>query len=314
MSDFELTADVLQRLAKRNQFSPKAGRLIFFGIRGALPIEINGTGFASAQQLRFADVNHQYMRCTIGQFDTSNDRLAVFPGSTVPHIKNISKAARRGGLGANMLMLGHYAYSKGPHPRPPKRGSHRAFRQASWFPVWRSRDDHDYELDDMIDNEGAFVWDNLHSAYNDNIDRPRFASAGCQVVCGHGESPRGNGNERGPWRKFVSHAYGTRGNQPKFSYYLFSAAEVAMVTGRTDDRIWCSLRFGSSGDLVKQAQAKLIDDGFPLGTPDGDFGRNTLDSLIGFQERNFGRGTADGILGPNTASALDFDLPRLSEI
>lgn len=313
MSDLTIDATRISDLARRNHFIPSPGRLIFFGIRGALPHDLSGTGFANAHALRMTDINHYYMRCTIGQLDTSNDRLAVFPGSTVPHMRYVEKALQKNGRGANMLMLGHYAYRKGDH-RPSSASGHRAFRQASFFPVWRSRDDRDYDLDDVIDNDGDFVWDNLHCAYNDNVNMPKFGSAGCQVVAGRQEMPRGTGNELGPWKTFVSHAYGTRGQQDRYSYYLFSAAEVLLLEDRPASQISTNLRFGSSGDLVAEAQARLIVEGFPLDTPDSEFGRNTLDCVIGFQERTFGRGNADGIVGPNTARALGLELPRLSQV
>ncbi|MBB3035267.1 peptidoglycan-binding domain-containing protein [Alteriqipengyuania lutimaris] len=312
MSEIKLTGDHIQALARRNNFRPEAGQYIFFGLRGILPVDIGGTDFASSHRVRLTDINHRYMRCTLGQFDTQSGKIAVFPGSTVPHINYIASAQRRGGIGANMLMLGHFTYKRGVH-KPGKSGGHRAFRQASFFPAWRSADDYDFDLDDEVDNDGGYVWDNLHCAYNDNIDVPKFASAGCQVVCGRQESPEGKKNETGPWRKFVANAYGASSAQKTYSYCLFNGAELLLLDVRKPSDISQSIRFGSSGPLAQKAQAALRKAGLPLGEPDGEFGRNSLDALLAFQTREFGPGTADGIIGPNTAARLGLKLPTLAE-
>lgn len=310
MTEITLDAALLDRLARRNNFAAVAGRHVFFGLRGMLPLDISGTAFAAAHKLRPSDINHMYMRCTLGQLDTAKGTLAVFPGSTVPHLKYIKTALQQGGLGANMLMLGHFQYERGGH-RPGKSGGHRAFRQAIFFPVWRTRDDRDFELDDHIDNDGDFVFDNFHCAYNDSLDIPDFGSAGCQVVAGRQERPEGKKNESGPWRKFLENAYGASPAQKRYSYFLFSGTEVGMVAMKADKDVKQSVRFGSNGTLVADVQKALMREGFPLQKADGDFGRNTLEALVAFQVRSFGRGTADGVVGSNTAKALKVTLPTL---
>ena len=312
MTDILLDQELLLRLAARNNFALPEEDLIFFGIRGALPIDISGTPFAGSHLIRTAEFNHVQMRCTLGQFRPATGKLAVFPGSTVPSRINVIAAKNRGGVGANLLMLGKYRYERGVHKigRP---SGHRAFRQAQFFPVWRSSDDFDFDLSDRPDLDGDFVFDNLHCAYHDNIDTPGFSSAGCQVVCGHPRSPaRRNRPETGPWQRFIDNAYGAAGGQKRYTYMLFSAAEVAMVASKPDNAISQSVRFGSSGDLVGIVQAALIDQGIELGAPDGDFGRVTIEALMAFQSREFGPGKADGIVGPNTAAALSIALPNLS--
>lgn len=310
MTNITLDAALLGRLARRNNFQPVSGRLVFFGLRGMLPLDISGTAFAAAHAVRPSDINHMYMRCTLGQLDTATGHVAVFPGSTVPHLKYVKNALGKGGIGANMLMLGHFQYQRGGH-RSGKSGGHRAFRQAIFFPAWRTRDDTDFDLADELDNDGGFVFDNLHCAYNDSTDVPGFGSAGCQVVAGRQERPEGKKNESGPWRRFLENAYGATPKQARYSYFLFSGAEVAMVAMKPDSEVRQSVRFGSSGDLVVRVQEALIEQGYPLQKADGDFGRNTLEALMAFQARTFGTGTADGIVGPNTAQALGISLPTL---
>jgi len=313
MADIVINQGLLGRLAARNNFVVPDDDLVFFGIRGALPTDISGTPFSSGHSLRLADINNVQMRCTLGQFRPATGALAVFPGSTVPSIGNIRAARARSGRGANMLMLGRYSYQRGEHKLGLPSG-HRAFRQAVFFPVWRTIDDLDYDLDDRPDLDGDLVWDNLHCAYHDNLDTPGYSSAGCQVVCGHPKSPaRGNQPETGPWKRFIDNSYGAGGGQTRYIYMLFSGAEAAMVATKPAGEIRQSVRFGSSGDLVKTIQTALLGAGFDIGTADGDFGRNTIEAVMAFQTREFGPGKADGIVGPNTAAALGVVLPTLDD-
>jgi peptidoglycan hydrolase-like protein with peptidoglycan-binding domain len=313
MTDPTINEALLGRLAARNNFGLPGDDLVFFGIRGALPADIAGTPFAKSHTLRLTDINNVQMRCTIGQYRPKTGELAVFPGSTVPSIGNVRAARARAGIGANMLMLGRYRYEQGIH-KAGRPSGHRAFRQAVFFPVWRTSDDLDYDLLDTADLDGDLVWDNLHSAYHDNLDTAGFSSAGCQVVCGHPRSAaRGNRPETGPWKRFIENSYGAPGGQRKYVYLLFSGAEVAMVATRPADQIRQSVRFGSSGALVKEVQTALLNKGFDLGIADGDFARATIEALMAFQTREFGRGKADGVVGPNTAAALGVDLPTLAD-
>jgi peptidoglycan hydrolase-like protein with peptidoglycan-binding domain len=312
MSEITIDSALIGRLAARNNFLVPDDDLLFFGIRGALPVDISGTPFAADHKLRLTDFNHVQMRCTLGQVRVDDDMLAVFPGSTVPSRPNVEAARRNGGTGANMLMPGKYRYERGIHKLGRPSG-HRAFRQAEFFPVWRNSDDMDFDLSDRPDLDGDLVWDNLHCAYHDNLDTPGFSSAGCQVICGQPRSAaRGNRPETGPWKRFIDNSYGAAGGQNRYTYLLFSGAEAAMVAGKPDSEIMQSVRFGSSGDLVKTVQTALVAKGYELGTADGGFGRNTIEAVMAFQRREFGPGQADGIVGVNTAEALGITLPRLS--
>lgn len=66
-----------------------------------------------------------------------------------------------------------------------------------------------------------------------------------------------------------------------------------------------TLRYGSSGEYVKELQTKLVGRGYSVGTygADGKFGRATEQAVKEFQ-RDAGL-TVDGICGPNTWAALD---------
>jgi hypothetical protein len=297
-------------MAARTCAEVPADGIVFFGIRGALPLDLSGTPFAERHSIRLTEFNHVQMRCTLGQWRPAERVLALFPGSTVPRRTAVATAKAKSGIGANMLMLGRYRYRTGIHNADSKDG-HRAFRQAVFFPVWRTSDDLDYDLDDWADLGGknqTFVWDNLHCAFHDNIDTPGFSSNGCQVVAGHPRSARrANKPETGPWARFIENCYGRGGNgQQSFTYLLFAGAEAGMVADASR-KLSRSLRFGSSGEWVTIVQKALQGEGFDFLTPDGDFGRNTLEAVMAFQAREFGRGRADGIVGANTAAALGLD-------
>ncbi len=314
MTGFSLSHQLLHRMAERTCIEVPQEELVFFGIRGLLPLDPSGTTFAPEHQVRPADIDNLRMRCTLGQWRPADGTIAVFPGSTVPNRGAIATARTRGGIGANMLMLGRYRYQKGIHKAGSPSG-HRAFRQAMFFPVWRTRDDLDFDLDDLLDLGSSaedFVFDNLHCAFHDNIDSIGFSSNGCQVVAGQPKSARRNNKpETGPWKRFVENAYGGASGQSKFDYLLFSGVEAARLAADPGQPMSKLLRFGSQGDAVSAVQTALIGEGFDFLEVDSGFGRDTLRAVMTFQTREFGRGSADGVVGPNTATALGIMLPKL---
>lgn len=311
MSTFTLTHDVLARMARRTCVDLPASSVVFFGLRGALPVDLTGTPFAAAHQVRMTEVDHLHLRCTIGQWRPSNRVLAVFPGSTAPHRTAMQQAKAAGGAGANMLMLGRYRYARGVHKAGAPKG-HRAFRQDMFFPVWRSADDLDFDLQDKLDLGSSltdYVWDNIHCAHQDDPHSQGFSSNGCQVVAGQIRLKDGEKLEIGPWKRFVESGY--VGVQSKFDYLLFSGSEALLASDPPSQGLARSVRFGSSGEWVEAVQGALHREGFEFLTLDGGFGRDTLDAVMAFQRREFGPGKADGVVGPNTAAALELAWPRV---
>lgn len=307
MTGFAITHELLTRLTRRTCAEVTGDAMVFFGLRGALPLELGGTAFAASHPVRLADVDHQRMRCTLGQWKPADRTLALFPGSTVPARSAVQLAKAAGGAGANMLMLGRYRYQKGVH-RANSPNGHRAFRQAMFFPVWRTRDDLDFDLEDTIDLGGSatsFVFDNLHCAFADNVDRPGYSSNGCQVVAGAPRSARrNNAPETGPWATFVRNAYDGAPGQAQFGYHLFGGSEAAAMATNVTGTCPRSIRFGSAGEWVERAQRALQTRGFDFLAADGQFGRDMLRAVIAFQRNEFGVNSADGVVGPNTAGAL----------
>lgn len=310
MTDISVSASLLARAAKRNGYAFPAKGLVFFGIRGLSPDHPFENTFGQSQPAHFSAYDFRSMRCTLGQWKVETGEVALFPGSTVPSLPNITSAQAKGGIGTNLLMPGRFEHERGTH-KAGKSGAHRAFRQASFQPVWRTADNLNYDLQDRLDfgsSSGDFVWDNIHCAYYDNPELG-YSSAGCQVVCGLPQSPKRNmAPETGPWRAFIDSAYGTK--QTRFVYLLFTAEELSSVDKVDDTALKQVVRFGSSGALAKKVQQALVKQGDLQGTPDGAFGRLSLIALVNFQKRQFGAG--DGVCGEITAAALGVDLPTIA--
>ena len=97
MPDFVLDYALFERAARRNNYPLDHGSLMFFGVRGALPLDVSGTPFGNGHPMRVTDPDHLLMRCTLGQVRSSDQTLAVFPGSTVPTLKYVKAAIAKGG-------------------------------------------------------------------------------------------------------------------------------------------------------------------------------------------------------------------------
>ncbi|MGU3387850.1 peptidoglycan-binding protein [Methylobacterium sp. D53M] len=311
MSELDLTGGLLRRIARQNNFVLSDEYLVFAGIRGAMPADPDDLAFASARRVKIGPPDYESMRCTLVQWRPGDDQVAVFAGSTVPNRRAIS-AARRGGAAANMVILGFHRYAKGQHKSGQPRG-HQAFRQASFLPVWRTRDDDDYDLDDSIDlgaNKDTFFWDNLHAAFHESPRTPGFSSNGCQVVAGFPTTNDGSVTESGPWARFRQNAYDHANGQASFAYMLVEGAAVERLADASDDEISQVARYGSSGSLVADIQRALSSRG-GANPVDGRFGRETLRALFDFQRAALGADKADGVVGPTTALALGLTMPTV---
>lgn len=95
--------------------------------------------------------------------------------------------------------------------------------------------------------------------------------------------------------------------QIDFNAYLGTIAQfISLVTGgitlKPEDYVLSS---GATGAPVVYLQQRLNVWGYKLGTPDGDFGPDTLAAVRAFQLKEFGVAGVDGIVGPDTWAALD---------
>lgn len=300
---FKLNEEVLTSLCHLNYFPIPDDDMIFFGLRGCLPVNDFDSEFRKQHDIEVVNVDHIHPRCTLGQW-TPDKGIALFPGSTVPHQKNVKKALAKGGAGANQLMTGLYKdYRKGIHKAGIPTG-HEAFRQSHKLPIRRTGDDLDYDMDDRVEYMHPF--DNLHAGWSMGVDHESFASAGCQVVVGYPKCERRNNKPNtGAWKFFQENAY--KIPQNSFSYILLPGRYAQTVANTESIKLMYRLRYGSQDKIVAVLQEKLKDKGFYEGNIDEDFGSRTLFALLEYQTTEFGSDADDGIVGPSTAFALDIN-------
>lgn len=305
----------LERLFAAANFSLPPNQMIFVGLRGCIPVDPGNNGFAEAHALEYLGTDFIHMRCTLMQWRPGKG-IAAFLGSTVPHITAVRSRIAAGGIGVNQLVSGYYrdrhSYYKGDHKVGTPRSRHRAFRNDSVLPVWRTGDDEDFEGDDRLDTT-SIPGDNIHCSWQSNPGAPTFSSNGCQVVAGRPRVlARDWDREQGPWATFVGNAYALP--QSRFNYVLFSGREALMIAGGAAERDrYQTVRFGSDGELVEAVQDALLKHGYDVGSAgaDGDLGFGTLTALRQFQSAKFGSVGVDLVVGPSTAAALGLAWPKI---
>jgi hypothetical protein len=306
--EFVVSGHLLERLMAINSFPRNQGdQLIFFGLRGCLPLDWPNAppSFAPSQTLKLMEINYENPRCTIGQWNTEKDTLVVFPGSTVPTLKYVVEAEKQGGAGANQLMTGYYLFKKGIH-RAGQPSGHPAFIQLGSRACRRTADNEVavYQPTDLVSEVDD---DNLHAAFGDTLDGT-YSSAGCQVVLGHPQCQQFK--DAPPWPIFRDAAYNI--DQQQFSYILLDGVQVAQIAKDPDAQTALLVRSGSvesalpqgSQDLIRKLQTALNQGGFYKGNPDGQFGAETAEAVAKFQKAKVGAIYVDTVVGSQTGKAL----------
>lgn len=306
---FTLEEKHLRKLCEINHFPVPENEAVLFGLRECLPIHDDDHGFFSSHQMKLTSGNYINARCSI-MIWKPGESIAVFPGSTLPSLRNIRKAQRKGGKGANRLMPSRLTgYYKGKHKRNSTTG-HQALRNDKILPVRRTVDNLVYNTLDEVDTKATSAQhDNIHCAWTGTQDG-NYASAGCQVILGYPQcKKRDNRPNSGPWKEFMEHITGM--DQNRFVYMMLNGRDAEKVALKRPGRpLSGRLRYGSQGDLVKKVQAVLKTKGYYSGVKDGDFGMKSLASLLKFQTDIFGPEADDGVIGPNTAQALGVPWPN----
>jgi hypothetical protein len=307
MSEITFSANNLQRLLRVNAYEYSKTDLTVFGIRGAKPTGSAFDSFSASHKIAISDVNYIQPNCLLGIWNPLDAKIALFPGSTVPHVNYIKKHMQ-GIKKANCMMTGFYNhYAKGFH-NPNERHAHQALKLATNIPMRRSTNDLVYTNADPI--EVGNPHDNIHAAYCDTVTG-NYSSAGCQVIVGQPKcKERNNAENTGYWKKFYSIIYGDTA-QTKFDYSLFRFVDAEAVAISADNPMQMRLRFGSCGNSVLELQQKLKAAGYFHTNLDGSFGRNTLEAVINYQKQKFGINNADGVVGNATATSLGLVLPTI---
>lgn len=291
------------------------GPRVLFGLRaGAL---LDAPAFAADATLRprftlqEAAPDHFDFGCVIGVWDRQSDNFWVSPGSTVCNVAYLFGQAQAGRADkfCNMLSTGVYEYAVGVHNNGKNSRQPGAFILQSRVGIVRSFDQPlGFSTADSWEWRGPDVRDNIHAAYVLPEGRPRFSSAGCQVVPGTVD-PATRSRPTGAWRQFRIAAglkpdpeittpepdkpkwVKTSEDGQRFPYLLLSAREVLLAAeNRVSDPALLKLRRGATGERVKRLQEALSL------AADGVFGRETQQAVVNRQKILSGR--ADGVVTP----------------
>ena len=313
---YELTEAHLASMFALANFDVPDNEMIFFGLRGTQPLDQSGK-MAMAHKVVDKDVDFSHMRCSLGQW-LPGQGFALFPASTVPNGNSVAKKVANNGNGVNMMatcyLTSHsptatgHRYKKGDHGLTSSLGPHRAFRNESRLPLWRTGDDTDFEGDDRFLFEQAF--DNLHCSHHMDPSVPGYSSFGCQVVAGRRGGPTSApGGEKGPWKVFVDRAYSI--DQSFFRYALFNTGEAMRTVHLGADQRGQTIRFGSTGPLAVALQQALIAAGHNIGAAgaDGQIGFQTIGAVRDIQFQAFGKSGVDLVVGAQTAAEIGMTWP-----
>lgn len=296
-------------------------QLVLFGIRGArstedLPAE---PVFENDIELVETPPDHFDYRCVLGVWDIAGKKVWAVTASTTPHVAYLfaQREASTFSNEANMMPTGLYRYSVGTHRNATSSSQPGAFRPDSRaFAVLRCVEDGPITLsrNQFWDTRATNHGDNIHAGtYSSRPDRPRYWSAGCQVIAGYYDD---DAMPQGDWARFRLAAglartpritrreeiapgrfdIATNEDGRRFSYLLTTGRDIRLAG---ENRLPPTLRFGSSGQKVTALQAAL---GVPASERDGIFG-------LGVQTRLLASGrTNTPIVDEKLADSLGFDL------
>jgi Putative peptidoglycan binding domain len=296
MTQFNLNSEVVERLFAMCAFSVPDDPIVLFGLRGCLPIALSDYEESQSKALTEQRPDYVHPACTIGIWKPGSSVLSCFAGSTVPRRQYLLDAQHGAGK-ANQVSFSLLQYEQGVHTSPPAGPAHRAFTQAGPFQVQRTHYDLEFSADDPF--EVGQVHDNLHCARTQGVNQPYdFSSAGCQVVLGNtafiGDAMS---KDSGAWPAFRDRAYAS--GQDRYAYGLFDGREALMVATRPSGGVPMKLRFGSSGEVVRELQQRLHVIG------ETGFGEKTAIAVGKYQADQGLR--PDRVVGTDTAALMNWN-------
>lgn len=302
MSKFKLTEHHLWELCEKNELPVGKDEMVFFGLRGCLPLNPNDWTFAGEHGLIHMQVDFMHPRCTLGQWRPNDGVFAVFPGSTVPQrgVYDIMRPVESF-TGAIFLYPGFYQNFQKGTELPGTRLAHEAFLQSPVMPLhYMMRTDKEELMRWVIPGEAG---DAIASAFCLSIEK-RYRSHGDQVVLGF--PPRKALAATGPWKAFHKNAYSL--DQKSFDYILLSgldAMRIVLSNGVGMEGV----RFGSRGERSRRVQKALKERGYYESVIDGWFGPRSVRALRAFQRKVFGQSGEEGVCGYQTAELLGISWP-----
>lgn len=271
---FVLTPGGLAALLSANSFAPVVSRdrmdetVVLFALRGCTVADPTQVGRPlEAVELTVSGLDYLTPRCVLGVWRRTEERIAVFAGSTVPnrHALGLQAAAFARGEGrgqvwriANVLPTGRHEYTVGSHGgwQPAALRSADLAGRATIQPAMRSSSGslawRDLTLDPGV------VLDNLHPALAPASDRygAEFSSEGCLTLAER--EPPARWSARPPdWQAFST--LGDLTPRPRRARRIHS---LALLTGA---EAWLAaqgeaavrLRYGSRGPAVTALRETL---------------------------------------------------------
>lgn len=308
----------LSALCDRFCYVTGEDKIIIFGVRGSLPLNaLKGdfeatSGFCEGYETKYMKLNYTTSRCTIGLWDTVNQKIALFPGSTVPSRQYLlrNKAALKT---FNILSPGKYELKKGVHPREKN-----AYQRHEALLM------DDYGLISIpevsvaggrlrfglkqAENKVMLAGDNLHASrtepdgiFQDENQKclaalnMHFSSSGCITIVGQPKEYVSSRQNDGPWNSWVRFTdllkKANVAKADKFSFLLFDYADFRMGRKSPDP---LPIRYGASGNDVKKIQRILTSVSnvkksapYYAGPENGLFTEETVVSMLEFQEDFF---------------------------
>jgi hypothetical protein len=308
MSQIKVNSGDIKALMRANHFSFSEIEMTILAIRGARPVGDTFHELGKEHSITVSPIDYTNANCTFIIWNPINEELALFPGSTVPHLQYVKRHLEKKAL-ANCMMTGYYSFYKKAFHNPNENYAHQALKLATNIVYRRTNNDLVFTNTDPI--EVGNPSDNIHASYGDGLDSD-YSSAGCQVIVGQPKCKARGENSQNTrfWRYFFDIIDSVP--QSNFDYTLLTFNDISNLKTNNFGKIETRLRFGSKGNTVKALQEKLKEQNFFYTNIDGDFGANTLRAVLAFQENKLRRNKADGVVGKETAKALGLELPVLS--
>ncbi len=302
MEQFTLTSNLIRRLARNNCFPIPENTLVFFGLRYVFPSDLRtcqdfqeGHEMISFEEAEMEERRFRKLSCTLGQWDTHNNTIAIFPGSTVPYLTDLQKHSDEQGRKniANMLMPGFFEYKHQLH-----NGDYPAFGlKKGKQPIRRSNLNTRFGFDEADDSiEVADPGNNIHASScnaetKTHSGKSQYFSAGCQVIAGWGRSAywKERITKFGPFDVFQKNA-DKRSQQQSFWYMLLDGADAKRAATSQNNMPLAKLQFGSRDisekKLVTALQQFLAKSGADVGQSgaDGIFGGGTFKAIRNLQK------------------------------
>ena len=298
---------VLNQLCKAFHYPVEQERVILFAVRGSLPEDTPGNcsaralPFRTSHTLKQVRINYQTPRCTIGIWDKHADKIALFPGSTLPSRDYVRRYPSSLST-LNVLCPGCYQFRKGIHPRNEKGYQrHEALLMDEWAIVAIPRVTPLKSSVTFSSRVTQYVvmraGDNLHAGRmeptgnaNPSLLSMKYSSSGCITIAGQPSQYLRHVHDNTDWNPWVSFIESdiltTHNNYP---FILFKYDDLCTSAGATR-----SIRYGSKHDEVSDIQQLLsttlnANTGcfYYSGDPDCSFSGDTAVSYFSFHNDYF---------------------------